>query len=385
MNVAFIPVRSGSKGIPHKNIKLFSGKPLVFWTLSELEKTKSIDKIILATDSLKIMNVVESFNFKKVQIFHRSSDNALDTSSTESVILEYLDRQELEKDDNFMLVQATSPLTTTKNYKESLDLFLNGGYDSILSCARIKRFFWNEQGKPINYDFNKRPRRQDFEGTLMENGALYISKVKNILNHKNRISGNIGVYEMPEYTSIEIDEEEDWIIAESLMRKYILKNNSPNSKIKLFVSDVDGVMTDAGMYYSENGDELKKFNTHDGMAFQILRDKGVKTAIITSENTNIVNRRAKKLKVDFLFQGKQQKDKLDTIIKICLDEGIELKNVAYIGDDINCFDLLSNVGYAACPSDALDRIKSIPEINILEKKGGKGVVREFVSKIINYC
>lgn len=385
MNVAFIPVRAGSKGIPQKNIKLFLGKPLVFWTLSELEKTKSIDKIILATDCLKIMNVVESFNFKKVQIFHRSSDNASDTSSTESVILEYLDRQELEKDDNFMLVQATSPLTTTKNYKESLELFLNGGYDSILSCARVKRFFWNEQGKSINYDFNKRPRRQDFAGTLMENGALYISKVKNIFNHKNRISGIIGVYEMPEYTSIEIDEEEDWIIAESLMRKYILKNNSPNSKIKLFVSDVDGVMTDAGMYYSENGDELKKFNTHDGMAFQILRDKGVKTAIITSENTNIVNRRAKKLKVDFLFQGKKQKDKLDTIIKICLDEGIELKNVAYIGDDINCFDLLSNVGYAACPSDALDRIKSIPEINILEKKGGKGVVREFVSKIINYC
>lgn len=381
MNIAFVPVRGGSKGIPDKNIKLFLGKPLVFWTLSELEKTKSIDKIILATDSMKITNVVESFNFKKVQIFHRSSDNASDTSSTESVILEYLNDVGLNLEYNFMLVQATSPLTTTKDYSESLDLFLSGGYDSVLSCARIKRFFWNEQGEPMNYDFNKRPRRQDFEGTLIENGSLYISKVKNIIRHQNRISGNIGVYVMPEFTAVEIDEEEDWIIAESLMRKHLLKNRETKD-IKLFVSDVDGVMTDAGMYYSEKGDELKKFNTHDGMAFQILRDRDIKTAIVTSEETNIVKLRAEKLKVDYLCQGKKHNGKLNAVKKICKTEGIELKNVAYVGDDINCFELLSNVGYAACPSDAIDEIKSIPQINILSKKGGEGVIREAVSKIL---
>lgn len=381
MNIAFLPVRGGSKGIPDKNIKLFSGKPLVYWTLSELEKTKLIDKIILATDSLKIMDVVKSFNLKKVQIYRRSSDNASDTSSTESVILEYLYKEEINKDDNFMLVQATSPLTTTKDYSESLDLFLSGGYNSVLSCARIKRFFWDEQGKPMNYDFNKRPRRQDFEGTLIENGALYISKVKDILKYQNRISGNIGVYIMPEFTAVEIDEEEDWIIAESLMRKHILTNRETKN-IKLFVSDVDGVMTDAGMYYSEKGDELKKFNTHDGMAFQILREKGIKTAIITSEQTSIVKRRAKKLKVDYLFQGKRHNGKLEAVKKICIEEGIKLKNVAYIGDDINCFELLSNVGYAACPSDALNEIRSIPNIKIMTKKGGEGVVREFIKFFI---
>ena len=137
------------------------------------------------------MNVVESFNFKKVQIFHRSSDNASDKSSTESVIFEYLNAANLNQEDNLMLVQVTSPFTTNKNFNESLDLFLNGDYDSVLSCARVKRFFWNEQGKPINYDFNKRPRRQEFKGSLIENGALYISKVKNILKHQNRISGNM--------------------------------------------------------------------------------------------------------------------------------------------------------------------------------------------------
>ena len=129
-------------------------------------------------------------------------------------------------------------------------------------------------------------------------------------------------------------------------------------------------------------DELKKFNTHDGMAFQILREKGIKTAIITSEETSIVKRRAKKLKVDYLFQGKRHNGKLEAVKKICIEEGIKLENVAYIGDDINCFELLSNVGYAACPSDALNEIRSIPNIKIMTKKGGEGVVREFITFFI---
>jgi len=383
MNLAFIPARAGSKGIPGKNIKLFLGMPLVYWTLSELQKTDLIHKIILATDCESIKKTVNSFCLNKVEIFDRSEENSKDQSSTESVILEYLSKSNVDKENNFMLVQATSPLTTSENFSEAMQLYSSGKYDSILSCARTKRFFWSENGVPENYDFNNRPRRQDFKGSLVENGAIYINKVENILKNHNRISGNIGVYEMPEYTSVEIDEDEDWIIAESLMRKYFLKNDNLSPKIKLFVSDVDGVMTDAGMYYSENGDELKKFNTHDGMAFQILREKGIKTAIITSEETSIVKRRAKKLKVDFLFQGKKHKGKLDAVKKICISEGIKLKNVAYIGDDLNCFELLSYVGFPACPYDSLDEIKSIPNIKILNKKGGEGVLREYVNFLIN--
>ena len=81
-------------------------------------------------------------------------------------------------------------------------------------------------------------------------------------------------------------------------------------KIKLFLSDVDGVMTDSGMYYTENGDEFKKFNTHDGMAFNLLKAAGIKTGIITTENTKIVERRAAKLKVDYVYQGAGFKGKI---------------------------------------------------------------------------
>lgn len=381
--IAFIPVRGSSKSIPLKNIKDFFGKPLVYWNLLALQNADKITDIVLATDSEKIWEVVDSYQFSKVKKYKRTEKNASDSASTESVILEYLFSEDniAEDDDIFILVQATSPLTQAEHFNNALKQYFIKGFDSMLTCVRVKRFFWQSDGTPKNYNYKDRPRRQDFEGELMENGAFYINKVQNIKNSGNRLSGNIGIFEMPEYTSVEIDEEDDWLVAENLMRKHILtkKHGLP---IKLFLTDVDGVLTDAGMYYSESGDELKKFNTHDGMAFKILKDVGIKAGIITSENTKIVKRRAQKLKVDYLFQGKIEGGKLAVALDICKKENISLQEVAYIGDDINCYELLSKVGLAACPSDAIRKIKDIPSIIQLTLKGGGGVFREFVENYI---
>lgn len=151
--------------------------------------------------------------------------------------------------------------------------------------------------------------------------------------------------------------------------------------IKLFISDVDGVMTDAGMYYTESGDEFKKFNTHDGMGFTMLRNAGIKTAIVTSETTKMVENRGKKLKIDYVYQGRIHGSKLEAALEICHLEGISINEAAYIGDDINCFELLSAVEIAACPANALPKIKAIPGIIQLEKKGGEGAVREFIEML----
>jgi N-acylneuraminate cytidylyltransferase len=379
--IAFIPVRGGSKSIPMKNIKLFCGKPLVYWNISALQKLDKVDEIIVATDSEEIKKAVNSFNFDKVKVYNRTAENATDTASTESVMLEYINHANLDKDDIFMLVQATSPLTETKHFDEALTIYLKGQYDSMLTCVRSYRFLWNEDGTSKNYNYEKRPRRQDFGGELMENGAFYINTVDNIRTFHNRLSGKTGIYEMPEHTAIEIDNFDDWIILEHLMREHILYKLSEN-KVKLFLSDVDGVLTDAGMYYSEKGDELKKFNTRDGMGFKILKDAGIKTGIITTENTKIVANRAKKLNVDYLYQGKFNGGKLEAAKEICKKEHINLDEVAYIGDDINCIELLSSVGFAFCPADAVEQVKNIKNIRILQSKGGEGVVREAVEIII---
>lgn len=151
--------------------------------------------------------------------------------------------------------------------------------------------------------------------------------------------------------------------------------------IKLFATDVDGTLTDGCMWYADNGLELKKFNFRDGHGFQLLREAGIKIAIITSEDTPIVKKRADKLKVNYLSMGNH--NKLSYVKNICSELNIELSEVAYIGDDVNDMELLSNVGYAACPNDAHSSIKKIKNIKILSQNGGNGAVREFVDYLLN--
>ena len=222
MNIAFIPVRGGSKSIPLKNIKLLNGKPLVYWTALAANKAKSIDKVVIATDSMEIKETVLSFGFEKLEVYDRDAKNAQDTSSTESVMIEYIEKANLDSKDNFILIQATSPLLKSGYIDEMINVLKNSDADSIFSAVREKQFHWIEspQGvRPINYDYKNRPRRQDFQGILAENGACYINSVENILRDKCRLSGKIITYEMPAETAYEIDEESDWIIVEGLMKK----------------------------------------------------------------------------------------------------------------------------------------------------------------------
>ncbi|SDP19603.1 acylneuraminate cytidylyltransferase family protein [Desulforhopalus singaporensis] len=218
--IAFVPVRCGSKSIKLKNIKLFCGRPLVWWVLAALEESRTVGKIYVATDCDEIANVVTNMQFSRVAIYRRSLENSQDTSSTEDAIFEFLANNPLPEDVPFYLVQATSPFTTSEQLDDAFDLFIESKADSLLTCTRIKKFLWSEDGIPLNYDYRFRPRRQDFSGVLVENGAFYITTVGAVLRAKNRLSGKIAVFEMDdERTSYELDEEIDWIICEALMRE----------------------------------------------------------------------------------------------------------------------------------------------------------------------
>jgi len=151
------------------------------------------------------------------------------------------------------------------------------------------------------------------------------------------------------------------------------------AKIKLLAMDVDGVLTDAGMYYSENGDELKKFNTRDGKGIELLRSAGIKIAFITSEKTKIVERRAAKLKIDELYQGTQ--DKLAAIREIISKYKLTNDEVAYIGDDINDLNVLQAVGLAITVADGLPENRSVAHY-ITRARGGEGAVREVATLIL---
>ncbi|HXX74319.1 MAG TPA: HAD hydrolase family protein [Nitrospiraceae bacterium] len=150
-------------------------------------------------------------------------------------------------------------------------------------------------------------------------------------------------------------------------------------RIRLVATDVDGVLTDAGMYYAESGDEWKKFNTRDGMGIKLLQKAGLITAIVTQERTKLVARRAEKLAIPEVHQGAM--DKLSVVREMAGRYGVTLEEVAYIGDDINDMETLKSVGFSASPADGLPPVLAVVDY-VCRKKGGEGAVREIVDMIL---
>jgi len=138
-------------------------------------------------------------------------------------------------------------------------------------------------------------------------------------------------------------------------------------------------LTDGGMYYSENGDEIKKFNTKDGKGFQLLREKGYITGIITGECNPLIKKRAEKLKVDILYMGVE--NKFEIINRICHDYNLCLNQIAYIGDDENDVEVVKAVGFGCATADALSCVKNVARY-ITISKGGEGAFREIVSLLV---
>ena len=150
-------------------------------------------------------------------------------------------------------------------------------------------------------------------------------------------------------------------------------------KIKLFAMDVDGVLTDGGMYYTEKGEVMKKFSTRDGMGIELLRKNKIIPAIITKENSKIVIMRARKLKIEEVYVGVE--DKLKIIEELAKRYKLDLNEIAYIGDDINDLPALKKVGLRFAPNDAIPEIKQIVDC-VTSKKGGEGAVREAVDLML---
>lgn len=153
------------------------------------------------------------------------------------------------------------------------------------------------------------------------------------------------------------------------------------SKIKLVLTDVDGVLTDTGVYYSSKGEELKRFSIRDGMGVERLRELvNIPTGIITGENSGTVSKRAEKLLITELYLG--VKDKRKIFPEILAKNKLNGENIAFIGDDMNDYELMKLVGLSAAPSDAFDKIKDIANY-ICINKGGHGAFRDFAEFIIS--
>lgn len=152
-------------------------------------------------------------------------------------------------------------------------------------------------------------------------------------------------------------------------------------EIRLFVTDVDGTLTDGGMYYTADGELMKRFNTRDGMGMRLLREAGLQLAIITSEESEIVLRRAEKLKISHVYVG--IRDKLARVSELCTSLRLRLDQVAYVGDDLNDLDLIKKVGLSFAPADAAAEVLECVHVK-LSRRGGDGAVREAAEWLLKY-
>ena len=377
--IGFLPLRKGSKGIVNKNKRKMAGRPLFSWVLTEAIFSE-LDEIVVYTDD-EFINAYITENYQwtdKVKVMERSVATATDTASTESAILEYCEKSSYDFD-VFCLMQATSPFTTAEDINNCLKKQSNG-YDSVLSVVKTHRFSWDANGAPLNYDFNNRPRRQDFEGLLIENGAVYVTSKEALQKSKNRISGSIGLVEMHEDSYHEIDSETDWKMVEQLLIDRLIRSKT-SIPITHLVLDVDGVFTDGKVSYSENGELSKNFDMRDGMGLEVIRELGITVMVMTSENSPLVAARMKKLKIEDVFLG--VKDKYSRMRRLLMESDLNAGNIAYLGDDINDLATMCMVGWSMAPNNAMTIIKKHADMT-LTKEGGAGAIREACDLLIKY-
>ncbi len=213
-NIAFIPMRMGSKGIPRKNLIPVHGRPLFFWALDAVLKSACFSEIVVSTESREIADEVMQQFGSQVQIDIRPADLATDFTPTDDVLLHYAERNPC---DWLGLFQVTSPLLKAEHIQKAVSHFQNGHYDSLLSVCEFKRFLWSADGSPLNYDPLHRPRRQDFNGCLIENGAFYFMSHHGLLKNRCRLFGKIGTQTLPEGLAHELDSPEDLRLIQALL------------------------------------------------------------------------------------------------------------------------------------------------------------------------
>jgi YrbI family 3-deoxy-D-manno-octulosonate 8-phosphate phosphatase len=382
---AFIPVRGGSKGIPGKNLVPVGGRPLVDWVVLAALAATRLDVVVVSTDDDTIAEHVATTH-PAARVVRRSAATASDTATTESAMVEFLDTETAF--DQIVLLQATSPLTTGTEIDQAVEL-LDQGFESVVSVVRQHRFQWERgadgTGTPIAFDPARRPRRQDHDGFLVENGAIYATHSDALLASNCRVNGRVALLEMPLETYLELDEPVDALLIDTLLRDREAPRVpaptlvSTGREIELVITDVDGCLTDNGMYYGEDGGELKRFSARDGKGFELLRNAGVRTMLLTSERGAMIGRRAAKLRVDRVVEASC--DKLADADTVRRELGLAWDRVAFLGDDVHDVGLLEVVGLSACPMDATPAAISASRYRC-RAPGGSGAFRELADLVL---
>jgi len=226
--VAIILARGGSKGIPRKNIIDFCGKPLIVWTIEQLQHTKGINSIWVSSDSEEILTVGQASG---AEIIRRPAEISGDSATSESGWLHALEiiESKVGMVDIVLAPQVTSPLRESRDMERGLSDFQKQKCNSMFSCSVAEDLFlWKKMSdgtlRSVNYNYRNRSRRQDIPKQYIENGSFYLFKPEVLKQYNNRLGGKIGMTKMEFWKMFEIDSIEDLKMCEALMKAFLLNN-----------------------------------------------------------------------------------------------------------------------------------------------------------------
>lgn len=376
--IAIIPARGGSKGIPHKNIQLLAGKPLLAWSIEAAFESRYVQRVIVSTDDPVIADMAKKH---KAEVVFRPPEISGDTASSESALLHVLDTllaTDGYEPDFIVFLQCTSPLTGAEDIDGTIEKLITAQADSTFAVVPFHFFLWRQDedsnASEVNHDKRERLMRQQRQSEFIETGAVYVMKSAGFRTAKHRFFGKTAMYVMPEERRWEIDAPIDLLVAEVLMREELKRHKSDllPLRIEALVLDFDGVFTDNHVLVFEDGKEAVFCSRSDGWGLSELFRLGLPILVLSTEKNAIVAVRCRKLGIECL-QGVD--DKLLALQDWAAKMKVDLENTIFVGNDVNDADCLQRVGCPIVVADSYPEVRRYARI-ILESNGGDDALRE---------
>ena len=399
--LAIIPARGGSKGIPHKNIKLFAGYPLIAYSIAAGLQSELTTRVVVSTDDEEIAEIARKWGAETpfLRPAEFAADNTLDLPVFQHA-LSWLKEHENYVPDIVLQLRPTSPARPRTLVDEAVKLLMaHPEADSVRGVVpadenphkmwRVdpKTGLMNGLLKVDGIDEPYNAPRQKLPPVYWQTGHIDAIRPERTFMAGDSMSGKniLPLFLDPAFT-IDIDTPFDWVRYEWMVYHAGLDMVWPGKRrrgmpkdIKLVVFDFDGVMTDDTVYVDQSGTESVRCSRSDGMGIRLLREKGIPAVVLSSERNPVVMQRCKKLNLECIHGVLKKGETLANYLK---ENEIDPRSVVYVGNDVNDLPCFPLVGCAIVPSDAHDRVKNEADI-VLTHKGGEGAVRELCDMLIN--
>ena len=379
--VAVIPARGGSKGVPGKNLAQVGGVPLVARAIRACLAANRLSAVVVSTDDQAIAAVARQAG---AVVVTRPLDLAGDTASSEEAVvhaLEVLYGGAANQVDVVVLVQCTSPFTTSEEIDQVVQAVLDGA-DTAFTAARFHGFLWRPEtdgAVAVNHHHKRRARRQERPVELLETGAAYAMRGDGFWAKRRRFFGEIRAVPTAPERVLEIDEPGDLERARALAPLLDTRAGRPGrGDLDAVVLDFDGTQTDDRVWLAADGGEQVAVHRGDGMGVAAMRRAGLEVLILSTEAHPVVSARAAKLGVECL-QGVDRKG--EALVAWCAEKELDPQRVLYLGNDVNDLPCFAEVGWPVAVASAHPPVRAAARA-VTTVPGGHGAVREIASWIL---